>query len=203
MALGLGERWRGIIHRVAGVLLIGDGVYHVFYVAFTRDGRKLVRDLLPTPKDALDAWGTMLFYLGLRKEKPKFGRFSYAEKAEYWALVWGTALMAITGIMLWARVSVGNLLAGWWLDAATAVHFYEAVLATLAILVWHFYQVFFDPDVYPMNWAWRDGKMSVEHYKEEHDWTRRPLRRLMQRLMRDPIQQRGTSLRRSLKAGRQ
>ncbi len=168
VALGLGERWRGIIHRVAGVLLIGDGVYHVFYVAFTRDGRKLVRDLLPTPKDALDAWGTMLFYLGLRNEKPKFDRFSYAEKAEYWALVWGTALMAITGIMLWARVSVGNLLAGWWLDAATAVHFYEAVLATLAILVWHFYQVFFDPDVYPMNWAWRDGKMSVEHYKEEH-----------------------------------
>ncbi len=168
VALGLGERWRGIIHRVAGVLLIGDGVYHVFYVAFTRDGRKLVRDLLPTPKDALDAWGTMLFYLGLRNEKPKFDRFSYAEKAEYWALVWGTALMAVTGIMLWARVSVGNLLAGWWLDAATAVHFYEAVLATLAILVWHFYQVFFDPDVYPMNWAWRDGKMSVEHYKEEH-----------------------------------
>ncbi len=169
VALGLGERWRSIIHRTAGVILIGDGVYHVFYVAFTRDGRKLVRDLLPTWKDALDAWGTMLFYLGLRSHKPKFGRFSYAEKAEYWALVWGTALMAVTGIMLWARVSVGNLLARWWLDAATAVHFYEAVLATLAILVWHFYQVFFDPDVYPMNWAWRDGKMSVEHYKHEHE----------------------------------
>jgi cytochrome b subunit of formate dehydrogenase len=136
---------------------------------FTRDGRRLVRDLLPTPKDALDAWGTMLFYLGLRNRKPKFGRFSYAEKAEYWALVWGTALMAVTGIMLWAKVSVGNLLARWWVDAATAVHFYEAVLATLAILVWHFYQVFFDPDVYPMNWAWRDGKMSVEHYKHEHE----------------------------------
>jgi cytochrome b subunit of formate dehydrogenase/nitrate/TMAO reductase-like tetraheme cytochrome c subunit len=169
VVLGLGERWRSIIHRTAGVLLIGDGVYHVFYAAFTRDGRRLVRDLLPTPKDALDAWGTMLFYLGLRNRKPKFGRFSYAEKAEYWALVWGTALMAVTGIMLWAKVSVGNLLARWWVDAATAVHFYEAILATLAILVWHFYQVFFDPDVYPMNWAWRDGKMSVEHYKEEHE----------------------------------
>ena len=169
VVLGLGERWRSIIHRTAGVLLIGDGIYHIFYAAFTRDGRRLVRDLLPTPKDALGAWGTMLFYLGLRNRKPKFGRFSYAEKAEYWALVWGTALMAVTGIMLWAKVSVGNLLARWWVDAATAVHFYEAVLATLAILVWHFYQVFFDPDVYPMNWAWRDGKMSVEHYKEEHE----------------------------------
>jgi hypothetical protein len=76
--------------------------------------------------------------------------------------------MAITGIMMWAKISVGNLLARWWVDAATAVHFYEAILATLAILVWHFYQVFFDPDVYPMNWAWRDGRMSVEHYKHEH-----------------------------------
>jgi cytochrome b subunit of formate dehydrogenase len=167
--LGLSEHWRSIIHRVAGVLLIADGIYHVVYVAFTSDGRRLIRDLFPTPKDATDAWGTMLYYLGLRKDKPKFGRFNYAEKAEYWALVWGTALMAITGIMLWAKVPVGNLLARWWLDAATAVHFYEAILATLAILVWHFYQVFFDPDVYPMNSAWRDGKMPAEHYREEHE----------------------------------
>jgi cytochrome b subunit of formate dehydrogenase len=166
--LGLGERWRGIIHRVAGVMLIGDGVYHLLYAAFTREGRRLILDLLPKPKDAFDAWGTMLHALGVRKEKPQYGRFSYAEKAEYWALVWGTALMALTGIMMWAKISVGNLLARWWVDAATAVHFYEAILATLAILVWHFYQVFFDPDVYPMNWAWRDGKMSVEHYKQEH-----------------------------------
>ncbi len=169
MALGLGERWRSILHRIAGVLLIADGVYHLFYVAFTRDGRRLLRDLLPTPKDAFDAWGTMLFHLGYTKRKPKFGRFNYAEKAEYWALVWGTALMALTGTMLWAKVAVGNLLARWWVDAATAVHFYEAILATLAILVWHFYQVFFDPYVYPMNWAWRDGRMPAEHYKEEHE----------------------------------
>jgi hypothetical protein len=77
--------------------------------------------------------------------------------------------MAVTGIMLWAKVPVGNLLARWWIDAATAVHFYEAILATLAILVWHFYQVFLDPDVYPMNWAWRDGSMSAEHYRHEHE----------------------------------
>jgi cytochrome b subunit of formate dehydrogenase len=167
--LGLSERWRSIIHRVAGVLLIADGVYHVFYLALTDDGRRLLRDLLPTLKDATDAWGTMLYYLGLKREKPKFGRFNYAEKAEYWALVWGTGLMAVTGIMLWAKIAVGNLLARWWIDAATAVHFYEAILATLAILVWHFYQVFFDPDVYPMNSAWKDGRMPAEHYEEEHE----------------------------------
>jgi len=167
--LGMGEHLRSVIHRLAGVILIAAGIYHIFYLAKTREGRRLVFDLAPCPKDAFDAWGTMLYYLGLSKIKPKYGRFNYAEKAEYWALVWGTALMAVTGIMLWAKVWVGDLLARWWVDVATSVHFYEAILATLAILVWHFYQVFFDPDVYPMNWAWWDGKMPVEHYRHEHE----------------------------------
>jgi cytochrome b subunit of formate dehydrogenase len=167
--MGMGEHLRGIIHRIAGVVLIAAGIYHAFYLAVAREGRRLLRDLAPMPKDAFDAWATMRYYLGLSKEKPKFGRFTYAEKAEYWALVWGTALMGLTGVMMWAKVWVGNLLARWWVDVATAIHFYEAILATLAIVVWHFYQVFFDPDVYPMNWAWYDGKMPVEHYRHEHE----------------------------------
>jgi len=166
---GNGERLRSIIHRIAGVILMGAGVYHMFYLAMTREGRRLIWDIAPRPKDAFDAIGTMRYYLGLGGQKPKFGRFTYGEKAEYWALVWGTALMAVTGVMMWAKVSVGNLAARWWVDVATSIHFYEAILATLAILVWHFYQVFLDPDVYPMNWAWWDGKMPVEHYRHEHE----------------------------------
>jgi cytochrome b subunit of formate dehydrogenase len=166
--LALGEITRSVTHRVAGVVLIAAGIYHVFYLAMLAEGRRLIRDLTPRPKDVTDAWGTMLYHLGLRKDRPQFGRFTYGEKAEYWALVWGTALMGLTGIMLWAKVWVGNLLARWWVDAATAVHYYEAILATLAIVVWHFYQVIFDPDVYPMNMAWWDGKMPVEKYKHEH-----------------------------------
>jgi cytochrome b subunit of formate dehydrogenase len=166
---GMGENLRSFIHRAAGVILIAAGIYHLFYLAAAREGRRLIRDLAPRPHDAFDLWKTMRYYLGLGGEKPKYARFSYAEKAEYWALVWGTALMGLTGIMMWAKVWVGNLLARWWVDVATAIHFYEAILATLAILVWHFYQVFFDPDVYPMNWAWWDGKMPVEHYQHEHE----------------------------------
>jgi cytochrome b subunit of formate dehydrogenase len=166
--LGMGEQLRSIIHRIAGVALIGAGIYHIFYLAMAKEGRRLILDIAPRPRDAFDAWAMMRYYLGLSKEKPKFGRFNYAEKAEYWALVWGTGLMAVTGVMMWAKVWVGDLLARWWVDVATAIHFYEAILATLAIVVWHFYQVFFDPDVYPMNWAWWDGKMTEEHYKEEH-----------------------------------
>jgi cytochrome b subunit of formate dehydrogenase len=166
--LSLGERVRGWTHRIAGVVLIGIGVYHLAYIALTRDGRKLLRDFLPTLRDATDVVGTMRHYLGLRSDKPPFARFNYAEKAEYWALVWGLIVMAATGIMLWAKVTIGHMLPRWWLDVATAIHFYEAVLASLAIVVWHFYQVFLDPDTYPMNWAWLDGKMPVEHYREEH-----------------------------------
>ena len=166
--LGMGEKVRGITHRVAAGVLISAGVYHLFYVAFTHDGRRLLKDFLPVPKDATDALRTMLYYLGFSSERPEFARFNYAEKAEYWALVWGLIVMASTGIMLWAKIFFGNLLPRWFLDVATAIHLYEAVLATLAIVVWHFYQVFLDPDIYPMNWAWWDGQMSVEHYREEH-----------------------------------
>jgi cytochrome b subunit of formate dehydrogenase len=166
--LGMSERVRGLTHRVAAVLLIGAGTYHLLYIGFSRAGRRLIQDLLPVSKDATDVWRTLRYYLGLGSDKPDFARFNYAEKTEYWALVWGLVVMAGTGIMLWAKVSVGNLLPRWWLDVATAIHFYEAVLATLAVVVWHFYQVLFDPDVYPMNWAWWDGKMPFERYREEH-----------------------------------
>jgi hypothetical protein len=138
------------------------------YALFTRDGRRLLKDFLPIPKDVRDVGDVLRYYFGWGKQKPEFARFNYAEKAEYWALVWGMIVMASTGVMLWAKVSVGHVLPRWWLDVATAVHFYEAVLATLAIVVWHFYQIFLDPDTYPMNWAWYDGKMSLDHYAEEH-----------------------------------
>ena len=168
MIPGMGEKARGIIHRIAAVAMIGASVYHLVYLFITRDGRRMVKDMLPEPKDATDALTTMRYYLGLGGSKPEFKRFTYAEKAEYWALVWGVIVMAVTGTALWAKVFVGHLLPRWWLDVATTVHLYEAILASLAILVWHFYQIFFDPDAYPMNWAWWDGKMSEHHYREEH-----------------------------------
>jgi len=162
------ETVRSVIHRIAGVVLIAVSLFHAIYLASNREGRRMFMGMLPVEKDAWDILGTLRYYLGMAPKKPEFGRFTYAEKMEYWALVWGMFVMAGTGLALWFKVQVGDLLPRWTLDAFTAIHFYEAVLATLAILVWHFYQVFFDPDVYPMNWAWFDGRVSVEHYQEEH-----------------------------------
>ncbi|HYX69109.1 MAG TPA: cytochrome b/b6 domain-containing protein [Terriglobales bacterium] len=162
------ESVRRIVHRIAGVVMIAGGLYHLFYLAYYREGRRLVRDIRPARKDIYDLLDTLRYYLGLSPRKPLYARFNYGEKAEYWAVVWGTIVMGLTGLMMWFQVSVGRFLARWFVDAATAIHFYEAVLATLAIVVWHFYSVIFDPDVYPVNWAFWDGRMSVEHYQEEH-----------------------------------
>jgi prepilin-type processing-associated H-X9-DG protein len=77
--------------------------------------------------------------------------------------------MGLTGLMIWFKLGVFSILPRWSIDIALAIHFYEAVLATLAIIVWHFYQVIFDPDVYPVNFAFLDGRVSEEHYREEHE----------------------------------
>jgi cytochrome b subunit of formate dehydrogenase len=118
----------------------------------------------------------LLFNCGLSSKKPQFGRFSYIEKSEYWALVWGTAVMALTGFILWFENTFIGLITklGW--DVARLVHFYEAWLATLAIIVWHIYYVIFNPDVYPMNLAWLTGTLSEEEMREEHPLELRALR---------------------------
>jgi formate dehydrogenase gamma subunit len=171
---GPDERFRQIVHRGAGVVMIIIGLYHFAYMAFTREGRQGLRDFWFRFKDARDAAGMMRYYATGRGERPKMGRFTYAEKAEYWAGMWGTVVMAITGLMIWYSVEVATWIPRWWIDIATTIHYYEAILATLAILVWHFYHVIFDPDVYPMNWAWFDGRMTEEQFEEEHPLAERP-----------------------------
>lgn len=166
--LFLNESVRSIVHRVAGVVLIAVSLFHLWYVSVRADGRQLIKDMLPDWKDVTDVRDALLYYLGYSEQRPLFRRFTYAEKAEYWALVWGMFVMATTGLMAWFKVGVGGLVPGWWIDVAITIHWYEAILATLAIIVWHLYGVILDPDAYPMNWAWVDGKMSIEHYEHEH-----------------------------------
>jgi formate dehydrogenase gamma subunit len=162
------ELVRSYVHRFAGVLMILVSFYHVYYLATTTEGRRMFFDMLPELKDATDIVDVFAYYLGFSAKKPQFKRFNYAEKMEYWALVWGTFVMALTGLVIWFKVQSAIAVPRWWVDVATTVHFYEAILATLAIIVWHLYQVIADPDTYPLNFAFIDGKMSVEHYQDEH-----------------------------------
>ncbi len=166
--LFVNEAVRSYIHRAAGMLLILVSLYHLVYLVSCGEGRRMLIDMLPELKDATDMVDVFNYYLGFSSKKPQFKRFNYAEKMEYWALVWGTFVMALTGLMIWFKVRTTILVPRWWVDMATTVHFYEAILATLAIIVWHLYQVILDPDTYPVNFAFLDGKMSVGHYQEEH-----------------------------------
>ncbi|MDQ5980417.1 MAG: hypothetical protein QG602_3394, partial [Verrucomicrobiota bacterium] len=160
--------WRSLIHRVAGVIMLVAGAWHVGYLAFAPAGRKLFLDLLPRGRDVLDPWRVLKYNLGLAPVKPAFGRFSYIEKVEYWAMVWGTLLMGVTGAVLWFDNTSINLFSKLGFDVSRTIHYYEAILATLAIIVWHFYFVIFNPDVYPMNLAWLTGRMSEAEMLEEH-----------------------------------
>lgn len=160
--------YRSRLHRAAGVVMVIASLYHVGYLALSARGRRLVRDLFPRPSDATGALRNIGYNLGLVRRRPLFGRFSYIEKAEYWALVWGTIVMACTGTILWFEEPAIRLISklGW--DVARLVHFYEAWLATLAILVWHVYFVVFNPEIYPMNTAWLTGSLTEEEMEAEH-----------------------------------
>lgn len=144
---------RSLVHRAAAVVFIAVTLMHVISLLANGNLRRHWRGLLPARRDVTQAAGTFRYNLGLLKERPATSEHSYVEKAEYWAVVWGAAVMILSGVMLWASDFAMAWLPKSLLDVATAVHFYEAALATLAILVWHFYSVIFDPDVYPLDTA--------------------------------------------------
>ena len=166
--LGSNEAFRRWSHRIAGVVLLAAGVYHVFYLFTRPEGRRLLRDLLPAKKDAADLAVNVQYLAGIKREKARVARFGYAEKMEYWAVIWGTVIMGVSGLMIWFKMDVTRFVPRWLVDVALTIHYYEAILACLAIIVWHFYHVIFDPDVYPLNTACWNGKVSRHWQEEEH-----------------------------------
>lgn len=157
--------FRGSLHRCAAALLIAAMLYHFVHLAVNRRDRALLLAMLPGWRDVTDLIAVVLYNLGLSKAEPRFAKFNYAEKLEYWAFLWGTAVMSLSGFLLWFNNFVLRHFPKWVSDAATAVHWYEALLATFSILLWHFYMVIFDPLVYPMDLAWLTGKVPADHYR--------------------------------------
>jgi cytochrome b subunit of formate dehydrogenase len=125
-----------------------------------RERNRMVPDL----KDAQDMAGFVKYNLGLQEEHPKMRKFNFGEKLEYWAVVWGTAMMAITGFFLWNPIATTNVLPGQIIPAAKAAHSYEALLAVLSILIWHLYNVAIK-HWNPSMWT---GKMPRHQMEEEH-----------------------------------
>jgi cytochrome b subunit of formate dehydrogenase len=158
---------RGVIHRGSAVLMIFGSIWHAIFLLTPR-GRGFFRDMIPTVADGKQALQRIMYNVGMTNQMPQFGRFSYVEKAEYWALLWGTVIMVITGFALWFDNAIVKLVPHGFMDVMVVIHYYEAWLAFLAILIWHMYATVFNPDVYPMNPSWITGKMPLHMYKEEH-----------------------------------
>jgi cytochrome b subunit of formate dehydrogenase len=157
---------RGILHRISAVVIMAATAFHLVHLILVKRDRVILKELLPGWQDAKDIANAIRYNLGLTPKRPTFGMFGYAEKMEYWAFMWGTVVMAVTGLLLWAQNWSLKYFPIWVMDAATAAHWYEAILATLSILVWHWYLVIFDPEVYPMDLAWLTGKASADHLRE-------------------------------------
>ncbi len=164
-----GFDWRGIVHRVVAAIFIALVIYHAYYLLFTPRGREQLKAMMIRWRDFTDFFGTMAYYFGFNKEKPKYPRYNYIEKSEYWALVWGTVIMIITGSILTFEDFFLQHFPKWIFDVIRTIHYFEAVLAVLAIIVWHLYFNVFHPRHYPINFAMMTGKVSEEEHREDGD----------------------------------
>lgn len=156
------------LHRIFGVSLIAVSVYHLLYTVYTREGRREFLELLPKPKDVADVIQNSLYFLGLRKERPRFRRYSYLEKFDYWAVYWGCVIMIGTGVAQWFPEQTAQYAPWLSYELAAEIHADEAILATLALFIWHFYNVHFNPSRFPGTLLWLHGRMSREEMLHEH-----------------------------------
>jgi cytochrome b subunit of formate dehydrogenase len=156
--------WRGLIHRIAAVIMILNIIYQTWYIIFTKSGRGLLFDMIPKLKDAIDFFRNMLYYLKISDVKPLFDRFNYKEKMEYWTGWIGNIIITVTGFFLWYEQYFYKFI----LDLSILVHTMEAILASCAIMVWHFYEVHLKPGKFPMSKIWLDGKIPAHELEEEH-----------------------------------
>ncbi|MEW6117882.1 MAG: cytochrome b/b6 domain-containing protein [Nitrospirota bacterium] len=171
-----GAKNAGIVHRIAGITMLLDFVWHVIYLAYSLGtGKMKLRwntTIIPTPKDVTDAIQNILYFLGLSKTKPKFGRFSYIHKFDYWAVFWGMGIIGLSGLFLAFPVWASNFFPSWsvnWIwEVLFIMHSDEALLAIVFILFWHFYNEHLRYNKFPMSTTWITGKISIEDMKHEH-----------------------------------
>ena len=156
--------WRGLLHRIAAVIMIVNILYQIWYILLTRAGRNYLFDMIPALQDAKDFLQNMLYYLRLKEEKPLFDRFNYKEKLEYWTGWIGNIIITVTGFFLWFPQYFPKFI----FDLSILLHTMEAILASCAIMVWHFYEVHLKPGKFPMSTIWLDGLIPEHELEEEH-----------------------------------
>ena len=152
------------IHHITTVLVMIGITYHMLTIAYHVFVLRSNWSMMMYPQDIKDALQALFYNLGFAKTQPKMGRFTFDEKFEYWAFVWGYTVMAVTGFIMWNPVTSFKYIPGEIFPAARAAHGGEAVLAVLAIIVWHMYHV----RVKHTNNSMFSGVISEKIMKEDH-----------------------------------
>jgi cytochrome b subunit of formate dehydrogenase len=159
---------RGLIHRLAALMLIGVSLYHYFYTLLSRHGHNLLMDFLPEKRD----WGkfvkTFKFNLGMIDSPPEWSKFTFFQKLQYFGVVAGVIIMILTGIVLWLGPQAIALMPKWLVDLTLVVHGSEGLLIFLLLLFWHLYNVHLAPGNFPMNMSWLTGRISVDELRNRY-----------------------------------
>lgn len=153
-----------LIHHWAAVVMMFVSIFHILNLLYRIFVLRVPWSMMPVIEDIKHLIHDVGYYLGIRKEQAYYGRYNYAEKMEYLAVVWGTIIMGITGFMMWNPIVTAEYLPGQIIPAAKAAHGAEAILAVLSILLWHFYHV----HLRHFNKSMFTGKLTREEMKEEH-----------------------------------
>jgi cytochrome b subunit of formate dehydrogenase len=164
----------GFIHRFCAFL---TGVYfatHLWSLVRMKIDRKLSwwklltdkNSMLPNRHDLSEVWGTLKWFIGMGP-RPEYGRWTYWEKFDYFAVFWGVFIIGSTGLMLWFPELFTHILPGWMINVATIVHSDEALLATAFIFTVHFFNTHFRPDRFPMDTVIFTGRMTVDELKAD------------------------------------
>ena len=152
------------IHHVSAIVMMFGTAWHILVMGYSVFVLRDQMSMLPTLQDAKDGIQALLYNLGFAKSYPQMGRYTFEEKMEYWAFVWGAAVMGATGFLMWNPITATQYLPGELVPAAKAAHGGEAVLAVLAIIIWHMYGV----HIKRFNKAMFNGKMTEEDMLHEH-----------------------------------
>ena len=163
----------GYVHRVCAVVMIALFVGHVVFVL----GRALANghvlgalwgpdSMTPQWQDAIDLWNHLKWFVG-RGPRPRFDRFTYWEKFDYWAVFWGMFIIGGSGLLLWFPVFFAQILPGWMFNIATLIHGEEALLAVGFIFTIHFFNGHLRPDKFPMDTVIFTGRISEEELRHE------------------------------------
>lgn len=171
-ALG-GPRIAGTIHRVNAVIFAAVFFWHLFYLVWgiARDWKNFKffgpNSMIPNLKDAADMLGMFKWFFG-KGPRPKFDRWTYWEKFDYWAPFWGVTIIGVSGLIMWLPNVFGAFLPGWVFNVAAIFHGEEAFLAVVFLFTVHFFNNHFRPDKFPVEVVMFTGTFSLEEFKHEH-----------------------------------